>query len=319
MNDFNAPDWMQNSLPLIGNRKLVDICITGSHDSGMSLIQDGTVGSNQCNTQTQTYNVGQQLALGARYFDIRPIIGSGDYYTGHYSKISIPLYGDSMQGSRGQSIENIVNEINAFTEQHAELVILNLSHDMDTDSGNENYPSFTQSQWNGLFEALAQLQALYITSPDENFCQSTLNSMIGDGKAKVIVIVEPDNVDLGTYLGKGFYPYANFKVYNEYADTSDFTKMVNDQFAKMESVRSQSGYFLLSWTLTQGAEEVVACLLSGDAESIRSAANKANAQLPSLIAQHTTPKLYPNIIYTDNIIDDICAQAAMSINEKAEP
>ncbi|MCG7534093.1 hypothetical protein [Pseudoalteromonas sp. OOF1S-7] len=319
MNSFNASDWMQDSLTLTGNRKLIDICITGSHDSGMSIVQHGTIGSNACNTQTQTYNIGQQLAFGARYFDIRPVIGSGDYYTGHYSKISIPVHGPSMQGSRGQLIEHIVDEINAFTAQHAELVILNLSHDMDTDSGNENYPSFTQAQWNGLFETLAQLQALYVTSPNQNFCESTLNSLIGDGKAKVIVIVEPDNVNLGPYLGKGFYPNANFKVYNEYADTSDFTKMANDQFAKMETVRGQSEYFLLSWTLTQGTEEVLACLLPGDPNSIRKAADQANAQLASQIAQHTTPKLYPNILYTDNIIDDTCAQIAVSINEQAAP
>ncbi len=316
MTAFNSADWMQDNLALLGNRKLIDICITGSHDSGMSVVQHGTAGSNACNTQTQSNDIAGQLDLGARYFDIRPVIGSGDYYTGHYTKISIPLLGDSMQGSRGQSIKSIVDQVNEFTDAHAELVILNLSHDMDTDAGNSNYPSFNQNQWNGLFALLSELNHLYMVSSSTNLCQQTLNDFIGKGSASVVVIVEPGSVDLGQYQDKGFFPYSSFDVYNSYADTSSFPDMAKDQFAKMDKERAQGNYFLLSWTLTQGTSEVISCVFSSSAESIRDAATKANNQLQAQIESHVSPTAYPNILYTDNIITNQSAQTAMWINQK---
>ena len=114
--------WMQDSMSTIGTKTLNDMCIPGSHDSGMSVSNNGTIGAAPCNTQTQTQSILGQLNLGARYFDIRPIVGSGQYFTGHYSHVNSVL---GMQGARGESIPDIISDINNFTATNNELIILN--------------------------------------------------------------------------------------------------------------------------------------------------------------------------------------------------
>lgn len=136
-------DWMHRNLPTIGGRTLKQLAMPGTHDAGMSTITGSTAFGGKCNGQTQTQNIGGQLALGSRYFDIRPAIsefaqldnldgvadnllsGGGNYYTGHYGFVS-PL--NSWQGTNGESIDNIINDINSFTANNKELVIINLSH-----------------------------------------------------------------------------------------------------------------------------------------------------------------------------------------------
>jgi len=315
MESVNGADWMQDNITLLGDKKLSDICITGSHDSGMSVSEHGTAGGNACNTITQSNNIGKQLLLGARYFDIRPIIGSGQFYTGHYTKIE--EFGiSSMQGARGQSIAEIVEQVNEFTNQHKELIVLNLSHDMDTDAGNSNYPAFTQDQWNSLLQNLADnLDNLYI-SDQQNLLENTLSAFIGQGKAAVVVIVEPDSVDIGKFRSQGFYPYSAFNAYNKYSDTNDLATMAAKQFQYMKEQRQQGNYFLLSWTLTQSAGQALACLLPG-ATTILEMASEADSKLVEDVKAQVTPTLYPNIIYIDNITNTDFADLAMYINTMA--
>lgn len=324
MSDYTPANWMHEKLSLLGNRTLMNICITGSHDSGMSVVQHGTAGANNCNCQTQSYDIAKQLELGARYFDIRPVIGSGDFYTGHYTKISSDELGiSSMQGARGQSISDIITEINDFIEQNSELVVLNLSHDMDTDSGNSDYPPFTQSQYDQLLTELSNLKNLYVSGAGEapNLLEKTLNDFIGDGKGAVIVVVKPENssVSLGNFLGKGFYPYSSFNAYNSYADTNDLSKMISDQLGKMRTVKAESppGYFLLSWTLTQSSGQAIACVFSfSGSTTILDLASEADGVLTETVSKNISPTVYPNIIYIDNITNSEFVGLAMTVNNQ---
>ena len=85
----NFSSWMSDSLSVLGNVPIRKLCIPGTHDSGMSKISTGTAFGFECNTVTQTHDIKKQLSLGSRYFDIRPVISGGQYYTGHYSEIEI--------------------------------------------------------------------------------------------------------------------------------------------------------------------------------------------------------------------------------------
>ena len=117
----------------------------GSHDAGMSTLTSGTAMGTRANVITQTQSIGGQLNAGSRYFDIRPVISAGQYVTGHYGRIE-QLGVVTWQGGNGQSIDSIISEINAFTACNQELIILRLSHDLNTDVGNEGYRSFTQHE-----------------------------------------------------------------------------------------------------------------------------------------------------------------------------
>ncbi|BDD06362.1 hypothetical protein [Aureibacter tunicatorum] len=316
-NEFSTSgsSWMQDNMSLIGPRKLIDICITGSHDSGMSKITGHTLGGTECNTITQTHDVGGQLNLGARYFDIRPVITGGGYSTGHYTHV-----GDtSWQGANGETIQEIINGVNAFTSENAELVILNLSHSLNTDLGNNSYASFTQDEWNGLFKMLADetngLKFLFSMPSDSDLTKQTLETFIGNGKSAVIVIVEGDNVDLSDYSGKGFYPYSSLNAYNKYSDTNDVNAMMSDQLKKMKEQREKGSYFLISWTLTQDAVQAVGCNSPiFPADSVLDLASTADSKLLSHLKPAITQSDYPNIIYIDDIVNRDFVTVAMYAN-----
>ncbi|KAJ7607953.1 PLC-like phosphodiesterase [Roridomyces roridus] len=304
-------DWMQANIGLLGSRPLIHIAIPGSHDAGMSVIGAGTAFSDAANTQTQTLSINQQLVAGSRYFDIRPVISGGAYTTGHYSDVSVI---DSWQGSDGQSIADVISDINSFTATNDELVIINLSHAYDTDGDNSDYPIFTQAQWEALFTQLLGLNHRYV-DPNPTTVDLTrvpLSTFIGSSAA-VLIIIQPDSpVDLGSFASQGFYQYSQLNAYNEYADTNTLSTMESDQLSKMASQRGSpdQSYFLLSWTLTQDALETI-----GLGDSILTLANSADPALYTALPPKLSANTYPNILYIDNFQNDgKIVDLAMTIN-----
>ncbi len=53
--DGDTADWMQDMLSSRTGQSITlkDICIPRSHDAGMYILRNCTVGANACNTQTQ--------------------------------------------------------------------------------------------------------------------------------------------------------------------------------------------------------------------------------------------------------------------------
>ena len=156
--DENWGTWMQANLATLGGRTLRQLCMPGTHDSGMSQIGTCTIDGSADVTQTQTQGILGQLKRGARYFDIRPVISDGIFVTGHYGYVTAL---GSVQGCNGQSIADIISEINSFTSVGAELIILSLASDMNTDVG-EPYRSLNPGEWNSLLQQLQGINALYL-------------------------------------------------------------------------------------------------------------------------------------------------------------
>lgn len=209
---------MHQNLPVIGGRTLKQLAIPGTHDAGMSSITGHTVFGTPCDTITQSETINGQLRMGSRYFDIRPVISKGEFYTGHYGFIKeLKMW----QGANGQSIDDVIDDINDFTKTNAELIILNLSHDLDTDVGGKDFEQFNDDQWHALFTKLTRLSHLFVapnpTSVD--LTSLTLNQYIGHGTAAVVVIVETPAVDMGVFSHWGFYTYPQLNAYNVYTST----------------------------------------------------------------------------------------------------
>lgn len=243
-----AADWMQSNLDSFGCQPLRHLCMPASHDAGMSKLGGHTAFSDEQDTLTQNLDISGQLSSGARYFDIRPVIAGGHFVTGHYSKFGVWL------GGNGQSIDDIIHQINSFLDQNQELVILNLSHSLDTD---HDYRELTQDQWDQLLQKLSGLNHRFIAPPNtSDLSVLTLRDFIGTSPA-VLVIFDQDvqDIDLGSFAGQGFYNFSQFSIYNEYANTDDAEKMIRDQLLKLKTQRPNpdAGLFLLSWTLTQQA------------------------------------------------------------------
>jgi hypothetical protein len=304
LSSTNPPqDWMQQNLPAIGCQPLRHLCIPASHDAGMSQLNGNTALAIDADTLTQYSDIGGQLAAGFRYFDIRPVIHDGQFYTGHYSDLA-----GSWQGGNGQSIASVIDEVNAFLTANQELVILDLSHAYDTDVG---YPPFSHPQTIALMEQLQGIQHRF-TAPTGtvDLSQLTLNDFIASG-ASVIIIFDDSTLSPGNFSQDafvGFYNNTQLSIYNSYADTADLEAMVTDQLGKMAAQRQSpdSGLFLLSWTLTT---------LDPRAE-----APTAHAALFQRLWPACSKQSFPNFImldaigYSDNLNDGNVAALSMAIN-----
>ncbi|MCP4108618.1 MAG: hypothetical protein GY749_24230 [Desulfobacteraceae bacterium] len=307
---YEPKSWMKDNIKALQFMKLRELCIPGAHDAGMSVRGTGTAGAFECNVVTQKNSILGQLNLGVRYFDIRPVISSGKYYTGHYS--DVPVAG--WQGANGQSIDSIVSEINQFTNTQRELVILYLSHDLDTDSG-RSYQQFTQEQYDGLCTKLEGINGR-ASSDYPTFLDLSLGELIGGdaNQSLVIVIADPSRSGVVAKAGSGIWDKSKLEVYDKYSDTNDLNKMIDDQLTKM---KGGHGYFLLSWTLTQSPIQATTCELPFGGSSILELAGIANAALRGHLMPAITSTVYPNIIYLDGIDNTDAMKISVDINYMA--
>lgn len=313
---INMGSWMQDNIKFVGDMTLSKLCMPGSHDAGMSFLGTSNGLASTCNTVTQSCAILQQLNYGVRYFDVRPVISAGIFKTGHYD------YPGSNWGGNGQDLQSIMDDVNAFTATHKELVILKLSHAIYTDSG---YRDFTQEEWNLLFDTLISgLQNIYSMGVREDrnlVTEISLQSFIcpnGLPRAAVLIVVDcPDSVSINqAYENKGIFRLNSFNLYDNYSNTSDLDAMINDQLGKMKNRRADACH-LLSWTLTQSSHQMITCCLdTEDKISIRGIARVANERIFDRLLGACGPEQFPNILYIDNVQSCAIAALAMAVNTK---
>ncbi|MDR2672010.1 MAG: hypothetical protein LBC35_01680 [Coriobacteriales bacterium] len=264
---------------------------------GTAFVTDG-------NTLTQSKSILEQLCLGVRFFDIRPVIGNGGkYLTGHYSGMQEILFWKGRLGADGASIEEVVSDINAFLSANPdEIIFLELSHAYNTDSG---YGDFTAKEWSGLFTILANIKKLCkSTELSGSLLEYTFEAIKKSGNVIAFVTsdlpLEPPN-----YI----FPKNALALSGSYADSDNLDSMRNDQIKKLNQANSKTGtLFQTSWTLTlQGAGLVFS--------KIRDLADKANERLLSWLLPETTSRV-PNVVYLDNIKDTVPLDTVVYINAK---
>lgn len=322
----NPPsDWMRANLSTLGPRSLSQIAIVGSHDAGMSKItHKEAVPDFLLNSfvLTQFNPIAGQLQDGSRYFDVRPIIGGGEYCTGHYT---------GSVGARGERIQDIINDVNNYTASNKELIIINLSHDSNTDNG---YKGFSQEEWNRLFAQLEGIKDRIILNDNEakDLSKLPLNRFLGSGSAAVVLVLEAaPHIQLGKWHNQGFFYQSQLNVRNEYSNTPDCVQMSRGQLDKLDHLSpTDPRLFLLSWTLTQpsppsdinisnatdpstikGLESFLMAL-----KPIKTMAYSANKALFSDLLPHCKPHVAPNILYVDYLEGRDFAALAMAINDK---
>ncbi|WP_047679524.1 hypothetical protein, partial [Xenorhabdus sp. NBAII XenSa04] len=175
--DINSESWMQDYRSILGDYSINKLCIPGSHDAGMSSITWKTTLVRECNTLTQSNNILEQLKLGIRYFDIRPVLKDGHFFTGHYREILF-----MWEGENGESVDSIIDGINDFTKSNNELIIIRLDHSLDLDVGFfEKYHSFYQEQWVNLFNKLSGIEYLYFHNGEYNISGLTFDKLTDNG------------------------------------------------------------------------------------------------------------------------------------------
>lgn len=341
----SAASWMEENLFILGTKKLKEICIPGSHDSGMSILAG-------CNNNlitkevvlTQSFSIFQQLLFGIRYFDIRPVIFNGIYYTGHFYFINGVMY-----GGVGETIDEIIDSTNRYTKIYNELVIFNISHGYNID---ESRSSLNQNEWDKLFSILCNINYLYHDEESVNLTEINLNKYIlknENPQSSVIIIIRdrlaPVNSHNGLpvsinpqYLGKGFFygvelsyvendkikgkvtyelpKQINFPIYDNWSDTEDLSYLKIDQLNKLRNHNKK--YFLLSWTLSlTSIEKNNLKDIASITNSILNYANLTNQMLNNFVEYIQSDEFqdcYPNIIQIDKVDSDNITKIAMEIN-----
>ena len=320
--------WMEQTLK--PSKSLKEISIPGSHDSGMYISLNCTVGGASCNTQTQTETMLRQLQSGMRYFDLRPAWTTGVLYTGHFSTVKVL----GTEGCNGGTLVDIFNDVNTFLSSGPkELVILKLSHYYDRDA---DVFRFNKSQFLTLINLVTGILGrwLYVNKTGKRLADIPLSDLIG-GSGKVLAVFDGLPGDL---VQDGIYRYSDYtppdpppgktcgdrygtvsgdlSVYDKYAETNDLPTMVKNQFDKLDCPVNHGGdLFLLSWTLTQSGGDAVGCI-GGFSPSIIQLAQKAIAVVQTDLANHSiTSANVPNIVYLD-VSPVQATEACIAVNQR---
>ena len=296
---IDTSKWMgqlSNSLPLN------QIIMPGSHDAGMSQTRHCTFFVKPEWDQAQSLSIGEQENAGSRYFDIRVDYDHDLLITYHRT------YG---AGCSGEPLQDILDQTIAFLDAHkTETVILKFSHTRNDHSHHKQ-------------EIARRVVNFIMINPKykNHLYTSTLGDIsgvnLGSLRGKIVAVFEQS--DFMDYinnsqgiLGYNDFPYNNnfvFNVFDQFANTTDFSEMRADQLKKLglNGGLGKHYLFLLSWTLTGSPLSFKL--------NLRELADKANPELASSLQQAFSashlPK--PNIVYLD-FINSSLAKEIISYN-----
>ena len=269
----------------------------------------------------QFRSVADQLAYGVRCFDIRPIGRGPEFETGHYGNSDAVGW----QGASGQTMEEVIDQINAFTKENQELIILNVSHAYDADDG---FREFHNRDWGDVFNSqFDRLQNLYYaSSPDADLSRIKIKELIQDGnKAAVIVRLGFDRnnealvKNMEKRLGKGYFWPENLPIFDSYANKNDPNELMDDQFAKLQKERggkapADGEVFCIGWALTPGGGDVV----FGSFSLLDWARLAMTPRLSVLFDDKTSKACYPNILGMDGVETTDATAMAVAISTRAK-
>lgn len=143
---FGANNWMHQLYDVIRDRQLRHVVMPGSHDAGMSSISSLDSGwdglGNSADTQTQGLGLYNQLRVGSRWFDMRIVsTNGGGFWAAHVNDET----SNAPVGATGQSLDDMIDDINRFTsESPGEVIIWWIRYMVDM---NLNVPAGSGRYW----------------------------------------------------------------------------------------------------------------------------------------------------------------------------
>ncbi|EJF62069.1 hypothetical protein BD309DRAFT_874655 [Dichomitus squalens] len=217
-----------------------------------------------------------QLEHGVRWFDIRPFLikaspgDSGTWRTGHFSPLGGVL---DWQGGCGASIDEVINDINNFTKDHPESIILDVTHgkglDLTIDHRRDLLDKFTAVKH--VFRTIADPEHVVLD-------YLPLTEFIGHGEAAVVLL----GFDLGELHRRGFYHSSRYSVYNHYIT------LAQDDVAAVLSTLNPVQVF------GPGADNY---------SVLRLTESHQRAEFPFAL-QNIAGGEYPSVLTVDNVRDD---------------
>jgi len=286
--NYSLSDWMKE---LDEDLRLDKIMMPGSHDAGMSELHHCSPigGGAHGLAKTQSLDIGQQLANGSRYFDIRV-----DY--DHDVLVTYHRTGPS--GCNGQNLEIVLDQARTFLELHPkETAIFKFSH-IRSYIGHD--PHETKAR---ITELLGRDKYKEFIFKNEYQALDLAEITLRRAQGKMILVFDYDEF-ISSRDGRFRYMdgdspklAVNIVVYDKYANEDDYDDMRNDQLARWREHGGlgQGFFFLLSWTLTPGLFD-----------SVEELAAIANDHLPHVLHEQiiNARSSKPNIVYIDFVNRD---------------
>ncbi|MFL9485295.1 hypothetical protein ACI6Q2_21110 [Chitinophagaceae bacterium LWZ2-11] len=260
LTSYDPHTWMQDFLlPQKEDYTLKDIVIPGAHDAGMSVLtaaggyQSQTI--NECNTLTQTKNIGLQLNAGIRMFDLRVGVYNKSLYSKHCSSDCME---DAIGGGYGEKLKDALDSIKNFLHHYQkEIVIVTFSHFCEKEIPIKNLAD-------SIFLYLGK--DIMYTGYDKPLNNTPLKELAG----KIIVLFEgfkskDKSIDSNT-IQHSSNAFINFK--RAYAGTNELSKLSGTQeafFNDMKNGVKANDLIRLDWQLTQSSDE--AAMVCNDFQS----------------------------------------------------
>jgi hypothetical protein len=291
---WSGATWMADTASVIGTRRLKDVVIPGTHDSGTYAIsaasqiapaQDisqwlnavfalpiaGQVASTviakwAC---TQPLDIAGQLAAGIRYLDLRIVLDKGTYYMCH-SMFSAP-------------VDDLISAVSAFIRQNPkEIVILDFNHLYEMPDLDSN---------NALVEKLIAAFGNKM-APNSLTAMSTLNDFWAGGYQVVTLYAFDKTVQQ--------YPqiWSQSQITSPWPNTTDVTQLKGDLLTNLTG-RSTTQLFVLQGILTPNGDMITKGLnpIGSAPGSIESLAQQVTPQVVSWVQSWANQNL--NIVIVD--------------------
>ncbi|KAK3179902.1 hypothetical protein K4F52_008738 [Lecanicillium sp. MT-2017a] len=304
--------WMKALYDVIKDRQVQHLFLPGSHDAGMSRISDqlASLGTS-VNTQTQGINIYNQLRAGARLFDLRVGTVHDSDDTSQYGYWVLHVNNENADvavGNSGESLDDVINEINQFTSENpGEVVFFRVRYLV----GIRSVPSFGPIRWSDgmVNEFFGKLKTV------NNRCGNLdMNTKFNkqkasyfmdknDGLGCVLFLLDTGNLDSGVphdSVGDGIYRTEMMPVWDDWSNLPDTQKMAEDQVADWKTV-GRSGDFNNDQFLI-GQWLVSADALTTTALSIQNIAiQPTNPALYWMGLNHMSPETFPTVALIDYI------------------
>ncbi|KAK4060929.1 hypothetical protein Trihar35433_9854 [Trichoderma harzianum] len=306
---YGAGNWMKGIYEVIKDRQIQHVVMPGTHDAGMSTISGQILsGGISENTQTQGLNIYNQLRAGSRYFDLR--VGSIHSITdtSDYSFWTLHVNDETAEvavGNSGESLDDIISEINQFTaENPGEVIFFHVRYLI----GIREVPSLGPIYWttaivNDFFGKLRGVNnrcGNLDTSTTFNQKPASYFMDQNGGNGCVVFLLAGDlqpTVPQDS-VADGIYQANRLSIADDWSDLGDTQPMAEDQASDWKQVirgGSSDTFHISQWLVS--ADIVTTTLLTIEGIGIL----PTNPALYWMGVNNMTPQSWPTVILTDYI------------------
>ncbi|KAG6031422.1 hypothetical protein E4U41_007575 [Claviceps citrina] len=303
-------NWMKAMYHVIKDRQVQHILVPATHDSGMSTISNRirSIGT-EPNTQTQGINIYNQLRAGARLFDLRvgsvhKLANRDDYsfWTMHVSDERA----DVVIGNTGESLDQVIQEINQFTaESPGEIILFRVRYligMLELPSGGPIY--WDTDMVNNFFSKLKGVHdRCGNLDPSVRLNRQKASYLMDRNAGRGCVLFLLDGGNLSPAVphdapADGIYQDAQMDTWDHWSNLPDTQKMANDQVNAWKTVVrggvSSNDRFLISQWLVS-ADAVTTTALSIENMAIL----PTNPSLYWMGVNNMSPERWPSAVLVD--------------------